>query len=767
MAVFPDSVTLERHNGTSWVVVSGVISDFDIEDVGIQTSKFEDRLASPATLNFVVRNDTNQYDSNVDFRRKTPLKLTITWLDLTKSFYFYVTKATPSDTTYFETISVQATDWMGLAVLDLLRHVPVGQNKRIDEAVTTLLTYVSNQPQFTDFDIGVETFPIVFDAIYNGKTSVYAELYNFIISELGYMYLRNNETLVIENETARDNPALVPVNYYTLGQTGYMLDDDGNFATTEDGDRIIYSFAETHTLSGTFPRATDTPFSKAIEEETGENVLNKIIMQSQPRMVDLSVGSTVQVYTYNLYNENPNILVRGGGAITVLEGNYPEDGAAVGKTPDAAMDVATPVYATNFGFTTGPGGAASLVHTFIAGADSWKWQIQNNGSDGSITFIELFGRPIFRQQPLSYTAEDANSQEEHGTKSALYNLIYRQTIDSVTDVADDLLALEKRDRKAIKSISFCANLSSDHMATFMLTDIGDYHRIYSASLPIDKYAFVQGMKKIKIQPGGLIYYQYSLKEKEFFTPLTLNFSGVVSGKNVINFPSVPAVANLSAMSVSFWVYVRSLTDAPLVSKFDNNVGFEITLKSSGKIEYADSRSGGNFPKWETSTNVMSSLLNQWVNIMVTYDGSSTSNDPVIYIDNSAQTLTETTAPSGTRSDNAIAPLNIGNRYFAGDLAAIRRYDGKIKIVRIYDHIFSSLERTFIMLANNDDPGLLGTAAAGCVFNMCFVSSDDYLKYLNNVIPANAPVFDRINRAEGFVLYDTNVSNSEIEGEVIL
>lgn len=762
-SAYPDSIILERYNGADWVVISGVISDYDIDDIGIQTPKFEDRLASAATLKFEVRNEDGQYDVDIDFKRKTPLRLTINYMLLSKVFYFYVTKAIPSDTTYLETISVQATDWMGLAILDLLRHVPVGQNQRIDQAITTLLAYISNQPQHTDFDIGVETFQIVFDAIYNGKTSVYAELYNFIISELGYMYLRNNETLVIENATARNGLLTASPYYYdVMGDESFALNDSNDgFLLSDDGGKIILGNVMTESLPNEFPRLANTPFSKAIERETGENVLNKIIMQVQPRQVDLSVGAYYQVYTYNLYNENPSILVRGGGAITVLEGPYPEDGAGVGKTPDAAMEVSTP--------STGMGGsffvfsipAGSLVHTFVAGADSWKWTIQNNGADGYITEIELFGRPIFRQQPLSYTAEDTDSQEEYGTKSGLYNLVYRQNINSAIAEAEALLAKEKDSKTITKSISFCANLSNAHMVNFMLSDMGDYRHLVSASLGIDEYHFIQGMK-IQIQPQGMIYHQLKLKQKEYnLTPLSIRLSGVAGSQNVVNFGSISRLANLTQKTISLRLYPRgvSLSAIPMLTKYgDTSGGWELWVLGVlpaviGMVQYNHNFTGG-MATWQTPANTITPLLNTWVHIFITYDLSSTANDPSIYVNNVLQALTEVTAPSGTPYTDVSSLLRLGNRY-----NLIYDAEASIKHVRIYNRILDSTDRAAIYNDPTDDPSIV----PDFIFRMPNVLSEDIASYIGQPITPSMKIIESTNLDLGTVGYSAAVGG-EVKGE---
>lgn len=763
---YPISTTIERYTGSVWQDITHYcISTLSIKNIGIQTQNFEDRLASPGTIDITINNAGDTFVANTDFKRKTPLRVTILWAGVSKIYYFYVVKATPSDHTREDkTIQINAVDWLGLALRDLLRHVPVAQNKRIDEAVTTLLTYAPNQPNDTDFDTGVETFRIVFDAIRNGRTTLYAELYNQIFSELGYMYLRNNETLVIENNNARKGD-LTPTTYtFDSGELagGVVEKMDGGDLLLMSGGKILKAARQFNTLATEFPRPTN------IKKTDGE-VLNKIVVTVMPRQVNFGVGETYQLYTYNLYDENPPIPIPTGATI-VIEGGYPEVPIAVtGKAPDSAIDVATPVYPTNFAYNLGPDGADDLVHTFEAGADSWKWTITNNGSSGAITLIELFGRPIFNQQPLSYTAEDSTSQDEHDVKAATYDLVYRQDIDRATNEADLLLSQRKDPKEIIESISFLANLDYDNMANFMLTDIGHLRRIVSTSLGIDKYVFVQGIESLDIEIGGLINVTYKVKELErslSLSPIALRFSGVSSSKNVLVFNPTSKLENLTQKTISLWVYCRtSITAVPLVSKLRgatsvNDYGWELWILAGGgvdgRVQFVQGFST-NWGIWQTPLNTMNSKLNGWHNIIVKFDRSSSSNNPIIKVDDVTQALTESATPSGTAQSDAAIPIHIGNQSI---LNLDRDYDfsGSIKDVRIYNRLTTDAEDTQIATHEDDY-----TVVPDYIFSAPFVEADDIADYINHPITPTMRVVESVEKNVGTVRY-ANVLNGEVKGE---
>lgn len=75
----------------------------------------------------------------------------------------------------------------------------------------------------------------------------------------------------------------------------------------------------------------------------------------------------------------------------------------------------------------------------------------------------------------------------------------------------------------------------------------------------------------------------------------------------------------------------------------------------------------------------------WHHFAVTYDNSSTANDPILYVDGSSVTVTEVTTPSGTAGSSAVA-YNLGNRD-TGD----RALNGRLAEMAIWSRILSAAE----------------------------------------------------------------------------
>ena len=80
-------------------------------------------------------------------------------------------------------------------------------------------------------------------------------------------------------------------------------------------------------------------------------------------------------------------------------------------------------------------------------------------------------------------------------------------------------------------------------------------------------------------------------------------------------------------------------------------------------------------------------LNTWQHIAIAYDASSTSNDPVIYLDGNPLLVTEVDTPSGTILSDASINLRLGNH--AGGTS--HTFEGKIDDARIYDRMMDDSE----------------------------------------------------------------------------
>lgn len=173
----------------------------------------------------------------------------------------------------------------------------------------------------------------------------------------------------------------------------------------------------------------------------------------------------------------------------------------------------------------------------------------------------------------------------------------------------------------------------------------------------------------------------------------LSFDGV---DDKVAITSVAAQNDLTTASLSCWIYIRGLGGNSAGRFFDKG-----TVYFQARVEGITLRLQTD---WSTDGDwsVPIPSFNKWHHVVITYDGSSTANDPIIYIDGVVGSLTENVAPVGTRGSDSTS-LTIGNR--TADTA--RGFNGYIDEVQWYNKILSQAEVTALYYQGTTATGLVG------------------------------------------------------------
>ena len=170
-------------------------------------------------------------------------------------------------------------------------------------------------------------------------------------------------------------------------------------------------------------------------------------------------------------------------------------------------------------------------------------------------------------------------------------------------------------------------------------------------------------------------------------------------------------------TLSAWINPKSDGQNNAGQAFDKvKYAFQVISESSGsvKVQFAVTLSGGA-ARWETPLSVP---LNTWTHILVTYDSDNPTTDPIIYLNGSAVTLTETISPSGTWVSDASSNLTLGNRN-----DGVTTFDGLLNDLAIWSSTLTANEVT--ALYNSGLP-LLPTTDSGN-----YASSSDLVGYWRN------------------------------------
>ncbi len=157
-------------------------------------------------------------------------------------------------------------------------------------------------------------------------------------------------------------------------------------------------------------------------------------------------------------------------------------------------------------------------------------------------------------------------------------------------------------------------------------------------------------------------------------------------------------------TVSAWIYPEGWGESDFGRIFDkadnlgsNRNGWAYELYGSNQSILFQYGFSGHIGNWVTPANSIS--LNTWQHVAVVYDNSSDANDPTLYINGVAQTVTEIDTPSGTPSSDAALNLTLGNY----SLDTSRTFDGLLDDVRIYDRMLDAAEIAELANAGNTGP----------------------------------------------------------------
>lgn len=155
----------------------------------------------------------------------------------------------------------------------------------------------------------------------------------------------------------------------------------------------------------------------------------------------------------------------------------------------------------------------------------------------------------------------------------------------------------------------------------------------------------------------------------------------------------------TTFSLAAWVYPRSRGEGSLglMLAFQadpasaNLTGFRIQAGtgSNQRVNFRADRATTS-GHWHTPDDATTFILNAWQHVAVTYDGSSTANDPLMYVNGISVAVTEFTTPAGTL-DTTADEIVIGNND-----AQAATWDGYLAECCVWNRIITADEVVFAM-----------------------------------------------------------------------
>lgn len=255
---------------------------------GMASNKPTDFVAKTGTLNFTLKNSTGKYlpgGASVispDWGKGTKVKAVFTYSGQSYiRFYGVVNKLDivripPSNSN----VRVSCVDWMDYAAKFPLQNPAIQLDKRMDEAMTTIVDAMAIQPLARDFSPGLNVFPTVFNDATQFTLGL-SEFNKLATSEFGYIYVKKDPTYgeTLRAESAGSRVLSTPRKQVKVSQPlSYLLQENGDKLLQENGDKLL--------LGGfTFEDVEVNDTMKYVLMDYGENLINRIVVSVNPTKI--------------------------------------------------------------------------------------------------------------------------------------------------------------------------------------------------------------------------------------------------------------------------------------------------------------------------------------------------------------------------------------------------------------------------------------------------------------------------------------------------
>jgi len=353
-----------------------------------------------------------------------------------------------------EIVNCVAVDWMDEAAISKVKGVTVQSNKRSDELIKDLVdNAVTVPPKSTDYAEGQSTFVTAFDNLLDAQTSVLRALYDCVISELGYLYVKGDTTgggvLTFEDRHARP----------TAGAAV------GSFDNTMTG----------------------------LDVSRGrDGIINTVYVVVHPRTTD---DATSVLYELTTTGSTPSIP-----PLSTITISCPYREASINAYRVAAATIETPVSATDWIANTASDGSGSNITTDVSvtvktqAANAVDLEITNNNvtSTAYLTTLQIRGTAISDVTETVMSATDDVSMNKYGERDSRIDMKYESNAGEFgNEIANWILNIYKDPRYVVSGFQLASNAS-----TYMMTQS-------LAREPGDKVTFAETMTGITESSGGV------------------------------------------------------------------------------------------------------------------------------------------------------------------------------------------------------------------------------------------------------------------------
>lgn len=709
---FLDAINTEYYNGSAWVDITNYVVGDIKGNNGLGGWKPDQRVAVLGTLNITLNNKGKLFSpmggdavrglsTLTGFNRGAKIRIRGMFGTTYYTIWTGRIASIDSDDKNWgnEQTRLMAVDWMDVPSNYPMAGATIALNKRIDESMSLILARLSQQPESTDFDTGLFTFPAVFDNVQR-KTMALSEFTKLANSELGYIYVRQDGTLVAENMLTRQGWRALDQLWIIPEVESYLLMEDGFFLLTEDGGKIVLD-------EGAYEDASIATDAEGYNILLGEDsLLNASIIRAHPVVTDTSLKV--------LYKLGTPLFIP-SGKTSEFSAHY-TDPSGLSQVSGTNMQVpaATTDYLANtLASGAGTNKTSDIVMTATYYGDTVYYSIANNATVGVyITFLQARGYGIYYGNSIESTVDDATSQSAYGYAPFQFDMKYQKDTYLADMYGLSVVEEYKTPKSRITKMNYLANLNHNHMMCFLVLTIGSLILGTEDRSGISNHYYITD-RAFTIKQGGIINVEYGLKQNDSYLsgglePVTVEFGGYDT-KDGIVYEASPIISTAYlSRSFSAWVYALDPVSEPNAYTIFSNYsgigsgGFIISFRQTALKILFQVLGTTDLGEWESPANLQ---RNTWMHIVVTRDSTTPANKPTMYINGVSQTITEVnTQTSTTMPENGLTFV-VGNRK-SPSYNLTSPFRGKIFDPRIYNRILTAADVTTLYNAGIPDVSLV-------------------------------------------------------------
>ena len=360
------------------------------------------------------------------------------------------------------TTHVQATDFMEILSENKTTRVPIQENKRFDELISTLISNSPTAPLSSSYAVDPSSSELAFHLEKDESNTLMNVAQKICQSTMGKLYLRGNatngETLVYENRYARALSTLV-----------------GTLNNSMSAMKAPWNSGETYGAV----KATVMPFTVDPTQ---------VVLASLESEISVRPGETVSV-ELRLRDPGGNSRISGFDFVDPLVADTDYRVSSVSGNEANDMN-------------------AAVTITIDAGSNSVQASITN--STGVVTayvnLLQVRGRGVY-----PYDVIDFNFGT--GSRVLTYSMPYMSNTSTGRAIGEAVYNRVTREMASIDGVSFYPDANATLMGYFMNLDVGSRVALIETATGVSAEYFINGYE-IEIENGALLKMTWVLVSAE-------------------------------------------------------------------------------------------------------------------------------------------------------------------------------------------------------------------------------------------------------------